>query len=90
MSGERYPDTLGEIAHHPQYAEPFVVVSETASLREPTKITVLAQAEDKITALEIVDEEKEEDPGTDKRFHILLGLDGSGNRLGLIIGGNED
>ena len=92
MSGERFPDNVFEIAYHPAFAEPFVVVSETISLREPKIVEILAQTPDYFTALEIVDEEKEKDPEASfgKRFHILGAFDEAGNRLNWIIGGNED
>ena len=92
MSRERFPDTIFEIAYHPAFVEPFVVVSETISLKESRVVEILAQTPDYFTALEIVDEEKEKDPEASfgKRFYIFGVFDEAGNRLSWTIGGNVD
>lgn len=94
MSGERrYPETPEEYAFHPDFSEGNLVISaEMAPGGMRRNTAFIAAAGDPITALEVVDEEKEmvDSPQSRAFFVFLDGLDKNGNRLGWIIGGNED
>lgn len=89
---KRYPETPEEYALHPDFSEGNLVIStEMAPGGMRKNTSFVAEAWDSITVMLVVDEEMglPGSPGNRALFVFLDEFDEKGNRLGLIIEGQE-